>query len=70
VVGGTLAPRLLDVEATAAYLGVSTWTVRDLAAAGRIHRVVIPTAGQRDLRRLLFDRLELDALIEQCRERA
>ncbi len=29
-----IAPRLLDLEATAAYLGVSPWTVRDLEAVG------------------------------------
>jgi len=70
VVQGTLLPRLLDVEASGAYLGVSSWTVRDLAAAGEIHRVVIPTTRQRELRRLLFDRVELDALVERWKARA
>ena len=37
-----LCPRLLDLGATAAYLGVSGWTVRDLEAAGELRRVRIP----------------------------
>lgn len=72
--------RLLDVEAAAVYLGISPWTVRDLHAAGRLPRVRLP-AGQpkrrkgrlpsaRDeLRRLLFDRGDLDRLVEAGKER-
>ena len=57
-------PRLLDLGATAAYLGVSSWTVRDLEAAGTLSRVRVPVAGGGDLRKLLFDRQDLDRLVE------
>ena len=57
-------PRLLEVDDAAAYLGVSSWTVRDLEAAGTLRRVSIPAEGGRDLRRVLFDRNDLDRLIE------
>ena len=56
-------PRLLDLEAAAAYLGVSPWTIRDLEAAGTLKRVSIPV-GSKDLRKLLFDRIDLDELIQ------
>jgi len=61
--------RLLSVEAAAAYLGVSTWTVRDLLHAGTIARVRLGLGSTRDLRRILVDRLELDALVEASKER-
>jgi hypothetical protein len=63
-----IAPRLLDLETTAAYLGVSPWTVRDLEAAGVLHRVCVPLPGGRELRKLLFDRADLDRLIESWKE--
>src|SRR4030095_4343150 len=56
------APRLLDVEAAADYLGVSVWTVRDLVERGSLSRVALP-----GVRRLLFDRCDLDRLIEMSR---
>jgi excisionase family DNA binding protein len=56
--------RLLELHEAAAYLGVSPWTVRDLEAAGTIRRVRVPLSGGRELRRLLFDKTELDRLIE------
>jgi excisionase family DNA binding protein len=55
-------PRLLDVEATAGYLGVSPWTVRDLVERGSLSRVALP-----GVRRLLFDRCDLDRLVETSR---
>ena len=58
-----LPPRLLDLEGAATYLGVSPWTIRDLEAAGTLKRVSIPVGGK-DLRKLLFDRADLDRLIE------
>ena len=57
-------PRLLDLQQAARYLGVSPWTVRDLEASGVIPRVVIPLPNGRELRKLLFDRADLDRLIE------
>jgi len=62
--------RLLDLEASALYLGVSTWTVRDLIANGTIQRVVIPVGNGRDLRRVLLDRQQLDELVLRWREAA
>ena len=57
-------PRLLDVDAAAAYLGVSSWTVRDLDASGVLPRVRVPLPNGGELRRLLFDRTDLDRLID------
>lgn len=57
------AARLLDVDDDAAYLGVSPWTIRDLEAAGTLKRVRVPLRGS-ELRKLLFDRADLDRLIE------
>ncbi len=62
--------RLLDLSAAASYLGVSTWTVRDLEATGTLRRVRIPTAGQGELRKLLFDRTDLDRLIDAWKDSA
>ncbi len=59
-----LCPRLLDLGTTAIYLGVSPWTVRDLEAAGTLKRVRVPIAGSGELRKLLFDRQDLDRLVE------
>ncbi len=59
-----VAARLLDVDAAAAYLGVSPWTIRDLDAAGTLKRVRVPLRGC-ELRKLLFDRDDLDRLIEE-----
>ena len=63
-----LCPRLLDLGATAAYLSVSLWSVRDLEAAGTLKRVRVPVAGGGDLRKLLFDREDLDRLIDGWKE--
>lgn len=63
-----IPPRLLDLEGSAYYLSVSTWTVRDWAAAGILERVKLPGgAGSKDgeLHRLLFDVRDLDRLVEQ-----
>jgi hypothetical protein len=61
---GHIPPRLLDLKAVAAYLGVSPWTIRDLEANGTLRRVSIPLGAGRDLRKLLFDRRDLDQLVE------
>jgi len=71
-----LAPRLLDREAAAVYLSVSVDTVDRLLHSGGLHVVRLPV--QRDpktglgvrgtTRRILVDRLELDSLVERCRE--
>ncbi len=63
-----LTPRLLNLHSTAAYLGVSEWTVRDLEAGGFLKRICVPLPNQRELRKLLFDRADLDRLIESWKE--
>jgi hypothetical protein len=63
-----VAPRLLDLQGTAAYLGVSPWTVRDLEAGGILRRVRVPLPGNGELRKLLFDRADLDRLVEVWKE--
>jgi len=60
-----LQPRLLGLKEAAAYLGVSTWTIRDWLASGRLVRVMLPgTKGREHLGRPFFDRLDLDELVE------
>ena len=54
--------RLLPLPEAAAYLGVSPWTVRELQWSGKLPRVDLG-------RKLLFDRADLDALIERQKER-
>ena len=56
-------PRLLDLDGTAAYLGVSPWTVPNLEAADALRRVRIPLPNGGELRKLLIDREDLDRLI-------
>jgi len=65
----TVSPRLFAVPAAARYLGVSTWTIRDLIANGSLSRVTVPI-GQRDMRRVLVDREDLDRLITAWKDRA
>jgi hypothetical protein len=59
-----IRPRLLDLETTAAYLGVSPWTVREMEAGGQLRRIRIPLPHHGELRKLLFDKTDLDKLIE------
>ncbi len=63
-----IVPRLMSLEQAALYLGVSPWTVRDLEAAGVLSRVRIPLKNNGELRKLLFDREDLDRLIEGWKE--
>ncbi len=65
-----IAPRLLDLEAAALYLGVSVWTVRELAGKkdGVLRRVRIPLKNNGELRKLLFDREDLDRFIEASKD--
>lgn len=59
-----IPPRLLDLKSAAAYLGVSPWTIRDLEASGTLRRVNVPLGMGKDLRKLLFDREDLDQLVD------
>jgi excisionase family DNA binding protein len=54
--------RLLTLEEAAAYLALSPWSVRDLQWKGKLPRVALS-------RKLLFDRADLDRLIETEKER-
>jgi excisionase family DNA binding protein len=62
------APRLLGLEDAAKYLGVSEWTVRSLEWEGVLPRVRIPNGKGGELRKLLFDREDLDRLIERWKD--
>jgi len=68
---GAVAPRLLDMRQAALYLGCSYWTVRDWVQAGLIPMVELPALRPREgepprkaLRRVLIDRVDLDAFID------
>lgn len=64
----TIAPRLLDLHVSASYLGLSAWTVRTLEQQGILKRVRIPLPNAGELRKLLFDRIDLDRLIDGWKE--
>ena len=57
-----LAPRLLSQQEAAAYLGISYWTLRDLTLRGEVPHVKIG-------RRILVDRLDLDAYLDRAKIR-
>lgn len=59
----TEAKRLLGVRAVAVYLGIGVRKVHDLRAAGHLRPVKLPLASGDDLRRLLFDKMDVDAFI-------
>jgi hypothetical protein len=59
----TITPRLLSLDTAAAYLSMSPWTIRDLEAAGVLPRVRVPLPQGGELRKLLFDKVDLDRLI-------
>ena len=63
------APRLFDLHDTAAYLGLSHFTVRELEQQGILPRIRIPLPHDGELRKLLFDKQDLDALIDTWKER-
>ena len=54
--------RLWGLGETARYLGISQWSVRELEWAGTLTRVRLP-----GLRRLLFDSLDIVALVERSK---
>ena len=59
--------RLLDVEGVAFYLSVSPRIVRELKAAGHLRPVVLPLGTGRELRKLLFDIVDVAAFIERSK---
>lgn len=52
-----------NLDAAAAYLSMSPWTIRDLEAKGVLPRVRVPLPRGGELRKLLFDKADLDRLI-------
>ena len=58
-------PRLIDLHEAAQYLCLSPWAVKDLVSAGTLSRIRIPLQGDKELRELLFDKRDLDLLIEK-----
>lgn len=72
----SITPRLLNMRQAAAYLGCSFWTVRDYVLQGLIPVVDMPPLRAREgdrqrktLRRVLIDRVDLDAFIESRKRR-
>jgi hypothetical protein len=63
-----VSPRLLDLHVSAGYLGLSEWTVRTLEQQGILKRVRIPLPDHGELRKLLFDRADLDRLIDAWKD--
>jgi hypothetical protein len=59
----SLQPRLLGLKDSARYVGLSVWAVRGLLDSGELCGIRVPTASGGELRRVLLDRLDLDALI-------
>ena len=57
--------RLLNVGQAAAYLNLSPWTVRTLISNREIPVVAVPSQRRpgEAMRRVLIDRMDLDALI-------
>lgn len=66
-----LQPRLLDLHGGSVYTGIPVWSLRRLAWSGAIAVVKLPCPGRPGaaMRRIWFDRRDLDALIEQSKER-
>ena len=64
-------PRLLDLNAAAAYLGISRSAIRQLVDSGQLSRVRLPALSQPNgrLDRFLLDKADLDAVIERSKER-
>jgi hypothetical protein len=65
-----VSPRLLSLDAAAAYLSMSPWTIRNLEAQGVLPRVRVPLPQGGELRKLLFDKADLDRLIGAWKETA
>jgi hypothetical protein len=65
-----IAPRLFNLDAAAAYLSMSPWTIRDLEAKGVLPGVRVPLPRGGELRKLLFDKADLDRLIGAWKDTA
>jgi hypothetical protein len=49
-------------------LGLGEWSTRQLTYSGILRRVRVPASGGGELRKLLFDRADLDRLIEAWKD--
>lgn len=72
-----VAPRLVSLRQMAEYLGCSYWTARDYVLQGLVPTVDLPPLRAREgdrprttLRRVLVDRVDLDAFIDAQKGRA
>ncbi len=65
-----LSPRLLDLRAAALYLGLAAWSVRELEWKGVLRRVRVPLPNGGELRKVLFDRVDLDGLVDRWKSGA
>jgi hypothetical protein len=61
------SPRLLDLPAAAEYLSVSVWAIRDMESSGALRRVQLPGVGGTLIRKVLFDRADLDRLVDNSK---
>ncbi|MGE0471004.1 MAG: helix-turn-helix domain-containing protein [Nitrospira sp.] len=59
----SVVPRLFSQREAATYLGISYWTLRDLTFRGEVPHVKIR-------RRILVDRLDLDAYLDRMKVRS
>ena len=69
--GGALhvaSPRLLALPDAARYLGLSSWTTRKLEWRGVLQRVRVPRPGGASIRKVLFDKADLDGLIDAWKD--
>jgi hypothetical protein len=65
-----ITARLFNLNAAATYLSLSPWTIRDLEAAGVLPRIRVPLPQGGELRKLLFDKADLDRLIGAWKDAA
>ena len=64
----TIPPRLLDVTGGARYICIGESAFRNLMGNGTLRRVRIPLPNGGELRKILIDREDLDALVERWKE--
>ena len=64
----TALPRLVDLLGAAAYLAVSPWTIREWAGKGWLPRVRFLLPSGHEVRKLLFDKQDLDRMIDTAKD--
>jgi len=63
--GHALSPRLLDLRGASSYLSVRRRVISDLCVAGVLPRVRLVLPDGREMRKVLIDKLDLDALVDR-----